>query len=184
MTRSDDARYPIELREPLPGDMSMAVHKQTILYAREYGWDWTFEMMASRIAAEFIENFQPGLERGWIAVSNGEVVGSVFVVRSDDETAKLRMLFVDNAVRGRGLGGRLVDECLAFARDAGYSRIILWTNDVLVVARRIYEARGFMLLEEEPHHSFGKDLVGQVWGRTLYCPPQARISATSPMPQC
>jgi len=167
MTVQASAPTPITLREPLPGDMSMVVHKQTILYTSEYGWDWSFEAMASRIAAEFIENFQPGLERGWIAVSNDEVVGSAFVVRSDDDTAKLRMLFVDNAVRGRGLGGRLVDECIAFARDAGYSRMILWTNDVLVSARRIYEARGFVLLEEEPHYSFGTDLVGQVWGRAL-----------------
>ena len=112
-------------------------------------------------------NLIPGRERCWVAEMEGEVVDSVFVVRQDEKTAKLRLLYVDPAARGLGLGRRLVDECIRFAQAKGYGRMILWTNDVLVSARRIYEAAGFALVEEEPHHSFGKDLVGQVWGRDL-----------------
>lgn len=155
------------LREPRPGDMGWVVHKHGELYAREYGWDWTFEALVAGIVAKFVDEFVPGKERCWIAERDGESVGSVFVVRQDDETAKLRMLYVDPSARGMGLGRRLVDECLAFARQAGYRRMVLWTNDVLVSARRIYQAAGFTLQEEERHHSFGKDLVAQVWARDL-----------------
>lgn len=155
------------LRDPAPGDIGWIAHRQGLLYAHEYGWDWTFEALVAEIVGQFAKEFIPGRERCWVAEMEGEVVGSVFVVRQDDETAKLRLLYVDPAARGLGLGRRLVDECLGFARGAGYRRIVLWTNDVLVSARRIYEATGFSLIEEEPHRSFGQDLVGQVWGRDL-----------------
>lgn len=155
------------LRDPRPGDLGWIVHRQAALYAKEYGFDWTFEGLVSEIAGKFIAEFDPAHERCWIAEMEGEIVGSVFVVRQDEEVAKLRMLYVDPAARGRGLGRALVDECLRFARSAGYRRMVLWTNDILVSARRIYEAAGFELLEEERHRSFGKDLVGQIWGRNL-----------------
>lgn len=155
------------LRDPRPGDLGWVIHRQAALYAQEYGFDWTFEGLVAEIAGKFVREFDPARERCWIAEMEGEVVGSVFVVRQDDEVAKLRMLYVDPAARGRGLGRALVDECLRFARGAGYRRMVLWTNDILVSARRIYEAAGFELLEEERHRSFGQDLVGQIWGRNL-----------------
>ncbi|MDP0926942.1 bifunctional helix-turn-helix transcriptional regulator/GNAT family N-acetyltransferase [Paracoccus onubensis] len=155
------------LRDPRPGDLGWIMHRQGMLYAREYGWDWTFEALVAEIVGQFVKEFAPDRERCWIAEMEGEVVGSVFVVRQDDETAKLRLLYVDPAARGRGLGRRLVEECIRFAQAKGYRRMVLWTNDILISARRIYEAAGFTLIEEEPHHSFGKDLVGQVWGRNL-----------------
>ncbi len=161
------ARPEFILRDPAPGDLGLIVQQQALLYTREYGWDWTFEALLAEIVARFAREFIPGKERCWVAERDGAVVGSVFVVRQDDETAKLRMLYVDAAARDLGLGRRLVDECLLFARAAGYRRIVLWTNAGLDAARRIYESVGFRLLEEEPHHSFGKDLVGQNWGLEL-----------------
>lgn len=158
---------PFTLRDPVPGDIGSIVRGQARLYAEEYGWDWTFEALVADIASQFVRDFRPARERCWVAERDGEVVGSVFVVRQDDDTAKLRMLYVDRSARGLGLGRRLVDECLRFAAAAGYRRMVLWTNDVLVSARRIYEAAGFTLVEQEAHHSFGKDLVGQVWAREL-----------------
>lgn len=155
------------LRDPRPGDMGWVVHRQTVLYAQEYGWNNEFEALAAEIAAKFIREFDPRWERCWIAEREGQAIGSVFVVRQDDTTAKLRMLYVDADARGLGLGSQLVDECLQFARQVGYRRMVLWTNSVLTDARRIYERAGFTLLEEEAHHSFGKDLIGQVWGRDL-----------------
>ena len=155
------------LRDPRPGDMGWVVHRQTVLYAQEYGWNNEFEALAAEIAAKFIREFDPRWERCWIAEREGQAIGSVFVVRQDDTTAKLRMLYVDADARGLGLGSRLVEECLQFARQVGYRRMVLWTNSVLTDARRIYERAGFTLLEEEAHHSFGKDLIGQVWGRDL-----------------
>jgi DNA-binding MarR family transcriptional regulator/RimJ/RimL family protein N-acetyltransferase len=155
------------LRDPRPGDLGLITSKHGELYATEYGWDLSFEALVAEIVAGFVKNFIPGRERCWVADREGEVVGSVFLVRRDDETAQLRLLFVDKSARGLGLGTRLVDECLRFARSAGYRRIMLWTNDILISARRIYEAAGFELVEEEPHRSFGKDLVGQIWRRAL-----------------
>ncbi len=155
------------LRDPEPGDLGRIVSQQAGLYAKEYGWDWTFEALVAEIVGQFVKTFDPHGERCWIAEREGEVIGSVFVVRQDVETAKLRLLYVDASARGLGLGRRLVEDCIRFAQAKGYRRMILWTNDILVSARRIYEATGFTLLEEEPHHSFGQDLVGQFWGRDL-----------------
>lgn len=155
------------LRAPRPGDLGAVITGQARLYAEEYGWDQSFEALVADILARFVQNFVPGRERGWIADSGGAVVGSVFVVQAGPNTAKLRLLYVDRSQRGRGLGRALVDEAMGFARGAGYGRMELWTNDILVSARRIYQAAGFELVSEEPHHSFGKDLVGQVWARPL-----------------
>lgn len=166
-TPAPHARADLVLREPRVGDLSWVVHRQSLLYARESGWNNEFEAFVSEIVARFIREFDPARERCWIAEQGGAVVGSVFVVRQDDATAKLRMLYVEASARGQGLGGRLIDECLGFARQAGYRQMLLWTNSVLVDARRLYERAGFTLREEEPHHSFGHALVGQVWGRAL-----------------
>lgn len=155
------------LRPPRAGDLGLIVHGQAVLYATEYGWDWTFEALVAQLVARFVQEFDPAHACCWVAERAGQVVGSAFVVREDDETAKLRMVYVDAAARGLGIGRRLVDECIAFARSRGYRRMVLWTNDVLVAARRIYEAAGFALQEEAPHRSFGKDLIGQTWSRAL-----------------
>ncbi|WP_226893547.1 bifunctional helix-turn-helix transcriptional regulator/GNAT family N-acetyltransferase [Nisaea sediminum] len=158
---------PFILRDPRPGDMGQVIRRQAEIYSQEYGWDITFEALVARIAADFIEKYDPAKERCWIAERNGEVVGSVFVVRQDEEVAKLRMLFVEASARGLGIGRKLVEECILFARAKGYRTLTLWTNDILVSARRIYQAAGFKLVEEERHHSFGKDLVGQNWDLKL-----------------
>jgi DNA-binding MarR family transcriptional regulator/GNAT superfamily N-acetyltransferase len=155
------------LRDPQPGDMGWIVHRQAVLYAQEYGWNAEYEALVAEIVAKYVKEFDAASERCWIAEKDGKVVGSVFVVRQDDVTAKLRLLYVDPCARGLGIGHRLVDECLRFARLAGYKKIVLWTNSVLTDARKIYEKAGFELIEEEPHRSFGKDLVGQIWAREL-----------------
>jgi GNAT superfamily N-acetyltransferase len=166
MTASD-ADPTLTLRDPVPGDIGWIIHRQARLYAQEYGWDWTFEALLADIAGRFIRDFQPGRERCWVAERGGAIVGSVFVVRQDDETAKLRLLYVEPSARGLGIGRRLVDAALRFAEAGGYRRMVLWTNDVLVAARHIYEAEGFRLVSQDPHRSFGKDLVGQEWARAL-----------------
>ena len=155
------------LRDPQPGDMGWIVHRQAVLYAREFGWNAEYEALVAEIVAKFVREFDPQRERCWIAEKDGKPVGSVFVVRQDDETAKLRLLAVEASARGLGIGHRLVDECIRFARYAGYRKLVLWTNSVLTDARRIYEKAGFTLVEEEPHHSFGKDLIGQNWALDL-----------------
>jgi len=155
------------LRDPHPGDMAFIVHRQTVLYAQEYGWTGEFEALAAEICAKFIREFDPKFERCWIAEIDRQIVGSVFIVRHDQDTAKLRMLYVDSSARGLGIGTRLVEECLRFAKLVGYKKMILWTNSVLTDARRIYDRAGFELIEESPHHSFGKDLIGQTFSKDL-----------------
>jgi DNA-binding MarR family transcriptional regulator/GNAT superfamily N-acetyltransferase len=158
------------LRPHQPGDIGWIIHRHGALYAEEYGLDIGFEAFVARIAASFIENFDYRRERCWIAEHEGEIAGSVVLVKDSEEVAKLRLLYVEPKARGLGIGRRLVDECSGFARRAGYRRITLWTNDVLVSAHRIYEAAGFYLQREEPHHSFGRDLVGQYWELCLRAP--------------
>jgi len=155
------------LRDPQPGDMGLVVQQQTAIYAREYGWNWEFEALVVEIVAKYLREFDPTSERSWIAEKDGEVVGSVFVIRHDDTTAKLRMLYVDASARGMGIGQRLVDECVRFARQVGYTRMLLWTVDILTDARKLYQKAGFELVEEEPMVSFGKSLVSQTWARAL-----------------
>ncbi len=154
---------PFILRQHEPGDMGWVVHRHGALYAQEYGWDEHFEALVAQIVADFINNYQPARERCWIAEMDGAIVGTVFVVQSSETVAKLRLLLVEPKARGLGLGTRLVEECIRFARRSGYQKLMLWTNSVLVEARHIYQKTGFTLVAQEEHHSFGHDLVGETW---------------------
>lgn len=155
------------LRPPRPGDLGWVVQAQAAGYTRQYGWDETFAALVARIVADYIDHRDPEREAAWIAEVDGEAAGSVFCVRTSDTVAQLRLLYVAPSVRGLGIGSRLVGECLGFARAAGYREIMLWTNSVLAEARRISQRAGFELTDEEPHRSFGQDLVGQTWARPL-----------------
>ena len=150
------------LRAPRPGDLGWVIGRNGALYAQEYGWDASYEALVARIVADYAGRDDPG-EAGWIAELDGSPVGCVFCMRKSASTAQLRLLLVEPRARGRGLGERLVAECLAFARRAGYTEIVLWTNDVLAAARRIYQRAGFELVDSDQHHSFGHDLAGQNW---------------------
>jgi len=154
---------PYLLRPPAPGDMGEVVRLHGWHYAQEYGWDWRFEGMVAGIVARFVERNDPQRERCWIAEREGKVAGSVFLVKQSGRVAKLRMLIVTPEARGLGLGRRLVEECIAFARIARYRKITLWTNSVLLAARRIYEKTGFRLVHSEPHQSWGQDLISETW---------------------
>lgn len=155
------------LRDLKPGDMGWVVQQHGEIYWREYGWNMEFEALVAGIAGKLIKNFDPGWERGWIAELDGERVGSVFVVRKSRTVAQLRMLILTEQARGLGLGARLTDECLAFARGKGYRKMILWTNSILTAARDIYAKRGFKLVKSEPYRGFGQDLIGEHWELTL-----------------
>jgi len=167
LTKTPEPQIPYILRPLRVGDVGWITHRQGLLYHQEYGWDETYEALVAKILSDFVQNFNSRREASWIAERAGQVVGSVFVVEQSETVAKLRLLYVEPAVRGLGIGRRLVDECISFARAKGYKTLTLWTNDVLVSARRIYEAAGFKLVEQEPHHSFGKDLIGQTWSLAL-----------------
>ena len=151
------------LRDPRPGDMGWVIQQHGELYWREYGWNAEFEALVTGIVAGMMKRHDPTWERGWIAELNGERVGSAFVVRKSKTVAQLRLLILTPAARGLGLGGRLTDECIAFARAKGYRKMVLWTNRNLEAARAIYAKRGFALVDSEAHHSYGRDQVGEHW---------------------
>jgi DNA-binding MarR family transcriptional regulator/N-acetylglutamate synthase-like GNAT family acetyltransferase len=156
-------RTPYALRPHRAGDMGWIVHRHGTLYAQEFGWDESFEALVAEIAAKFIETHDAKRERCWLAERDGEILGSVLLVKHSATVAKLRLLLVEPQARGLGVGARLVDECVRFARLAGYRKVMLWTQSILVPARRIYERAGFRRVREEPHRSFGYDLVGEHW---------------------
>jgi DNA-binding MarR family transcriptional regulator/GNAT superfamily N-acetyltransferase len=165
--RESGAKASYLLRPYQPGDMGWVVHRQGVLYAQEYGYDEQFEALAAEIVAKFIQHYDAKRERCWIAEKDGEVVGSVFLVAKSKTTAKLRLLFVEPSARGLGIGSRLVGECVRFARQAGYRKMVLWTQSELDAARHIYKQAGFRVLEKERHHSFGKNLVAESWELAL-----------------
>jgi DNA-binding MarR family transcriptional regulator/GNAT superfamily N-acetyltransferase len=168
-------REPATLRALRPGDIGWVIARHGALYAQEYGWDMHFEALVARIAADFIERFDPAREAAWIAEVDGMPLGCVFLAQARDEAsgavepgiAQLRLLLVEPEARGMGLGKRLSAQCEVFARQAGYQRMRLWTNSLLLAARGIYQAAGYRLLASEPHHSFGHDLVGEIWEKAL-----------------
>ena len=162
-----EAKTSYLLRPHQPGDMGWIVHRQAILYADEYGWDGTYEALAAEIVAQFIKNYDPKCERAWVAEKDGERVGAVFVAKGSDQIAKLRLLHVERQARGLGIGKRLVEECIRFARQAGYQKMTLWTQSILHAARHFYKKAGFQVVHEEKHHSFGKDLTAETWELNL-----------------
>lgn len=157
----------VVLREPRPGDLGWVVQVHGELYAREYGFDGTFEALVADIAAKFLRNFDPAFDQGWIAEVDGERMGCVFLVRKSQTVAQLRLLAVLPQARGVGLGARLTDACIESARRKGYRKMMLWTQSNLLAARAIYQSRGFALKESEPNRAFGQDLVSEVWERRL-----------------
>ena len=167
LSAQPEQKVPYILRPHQPGDIGWVVHRHGVLYSAEYGWDERFEALVAGVVAQFIQNYDPKRERCWIAEMNGEIVGSVFLVKQSDSLAKLRLLLVEPKARGLGIGKRLVDECIRLARQLGYTTLTLWTNSILLAARQIYVQAGFQLVHQEPHHSFGHDLVGETWELVL-----------------
>jgi DNA-binding MarR family transcriptional regulator/GNAT superfamily N-acetyltransferase len=162
-----EQKTPYLLRPHQPGDMGWIVHRHGVLYAQEYGYDEHFEALVAEIVAEFVRKFDPKRERCWIAEKDGEIVGSVFLVKKSKTVAKLRLLLVEPTARGLGIGKRLVDECVRFGRQVGYKKITLWTQSDLSAARHLYKQAGFRLVHSKPHHSWGHDLVAEIWDLKL-----------------
>jgi len=164
----DEAPPQPVLRGLKPGDLGMVIARQAILYAEEYGWNSDYEALVARILADFHQSFDPARDAAWIAEMDEQMAGSIFLVHGDEpDVGKLRLLYVEREARGAGVGKMLVAACVDRAREVGYKRLDLWTNSVLTAARRIYERAGFVLVDEAPHHSFGKELVGQTWSLAL-----------------
>jgi DNA-binding MarR family transcriptional regulator/GNAT superfamily N-acetyltransferase len=167
MSESPRGRADVALRAPRAGDFGWIVQRHAVLYQREYGWCDEFEGVCAQIVADFIKKFDPCCERGWIAELNGQNVGSVLLAKDSDEVARLRLLLVEPAARGLGIGKRLTDECIRFARERGYRRMTLWTHSVLSAARHVYGQAGFQLTSSEPRRSFGQDVVSEHWDMSL-----------------
>jgi GNAT superfamily N-acetyltransferase len=158
----------IKLRAHRAGDLGWIVHRHGVIYAQHYGWDLSFEALVARVAADFIEQFDAGQDCCWIAEQDEQIVGAACVVKTDTaKLAKLRLVYVEPRVQGQGCGRLLVERCMSFARDAGYHRMVLWTNDVLLPARALYQKLGFSLVDARPYRGFGHDLVGETWERDL-----------------
>ncbi len=162
-----ESKTPYVLRMHRPGDMGWVIHRHGALYAEEYGWDERFEALVAEIAAKFIQNFDPKRELCWIAEKDNQIVGSVFLVRKSAKVAKLRLLLVEPSARGLGIGNRLVEECIRFAKQAGYQKITLWTQSNLRAARHIYKKSGFKLVHQESHNNFGYTLISETWTLVL-----------------
>jgi len=162
-TNPDTSKAAFLIRSHQPGDIGWITYRHGVIYAQEYGWDERFEALVAEIAAKFILNLDPKRERCWIAEKDGEIAGCVFLVKKSERIAKLRLLLVEPTARGLGIGSRLVEECIKFARKCGYRKITLWTQSVLTAARHVYKQKGFLMVHEEPHHSFGQDLVSETW---------------------
>jgi GNAT superfamily N-acetyltransferase len=157
----------VVLRDPRPGDIGWVIHRHGVIYATEYGWDATFEALVADVASKFVRDYKTGRERCFIAERDGAILGAAFVVEASESVAKLRLVYVEASERGTGLGRRLVDAAMTFARAAGYRRMTLWTNDVLLPARRLYEGLGFVMTASEAYRGFGQDLVSETWERDL-----------------
>ncbi|KAL6885684.1 acyl-CoA N-acyltransferase [Trichoderma evansii] len=153
------------IRTHRPGDLGYIIHRHAEIYCNDYGWDGQFELLVAKVAADFLEHYDPSAERCWVAERDGKFLGSVMLVREKkaEHTAKLRLLLVEPAARGLGLGKQLVNQCIQFAKEVGYHRIVLWTQSILESARKLYRNAGFRLMEEEKHLSFGAELVGEHW---------------------
>lgn len=179
---SSEQKAPYLLRSHQPGDLGWIVYRQALLYAEEYGWTNEYEALASEIVAQFIKQFDPKFECCWIAEKDGERVGGVFIAKASEEIAKLRLLHVEKSARGLGIGTRLVEECIRFSKRAGYKKITLWTQSILLAARHIYDKAGFKVVREEKHHSFAKDLIAETWELELksMSEPRNNTAASDP----